>query len=679
MKNMQADFEDHRRDCYEALYSVLKDGTPGNRCSAVRGLARLNIDEHEARTHLVGLLGDPQLEVRLEATDAIRQLKISEATGQLIQLLVNDPEGDVRIEAVGALQAIGSAAAAGALIDCLEAEGYPNLDYFADDMEYCASWQVHSNSLNALGEIKDARAIRPVIDLLENETYEDLQDSGLRALIKLDKTTAEGFLLDLARHGPRLAKRRAIRALSGLSDECAALSPEIETTLLEALLDGDPQVRISAAKVLGKRQTMAAVVPLTMMLRDPDGEVRREVASILGELRGPAIVDKLLALLEEEDAGLKRRVVEVLGEVADPASQGPLIELLDGADDDLLYAVVGALGKIALPGPEDKLAAILANSDGEAAVRVRATEALGRILKTAASQKTPETDPGQAAGDALGALRAAVFEPDGAISCAAIMALGQMDAQDAEEILVDLLSGAEKSDPEEQPPATEPGTKDAEAAGHPVQLKKLAVRVLGQIRVPGPDTVDTLIELAETAEPDLRAEALISLGGINDGLALPIILGGFEAAVPEVRLAALEAVSSRIQSVQVVEQLIRLMDDPDPFIRQRAVAIIGQRNHPQAIDALSRALKDENRDVCRAAIAAISQDTAGRNSSALIVDLMFAFSGELRIDAAAALKRLGRFEVADDLRAILDDPEQENIHWICIDALAELFARELPK
>ena len=678
---MQADIEGHRRDCFEALYGVLKDGTPADRCCAVRGLARLNIDRHEARSHLVRLLGDPDLEVRLEAADAIGRLRVSEATGQLIRLLASDPEGDVRIEAVGALRAIGSAKAAAALIDCLEAEGYPHLDYFADDMEYCASWQVHSRSLSALGEIGDARAIGPVIDLLENQTYEDLQDSGLRALIKLDKTKAEGFLLRLLSHGRRLARRRAIRALSGLVDECGALSPEIETALVEALLDGDSQVRISAAKVLGKRRTMAAVVPLTMMLRDPDGEVRREVASILGELRGPAITDNLHALLQEEDAGLKRRVVEVLGEIGDPASQGPLVDLLDGADSDLLYAAVGALGEIAEPGSEDRLAAILADGAGEAAVRVRAAEALGRILKTAATRKATESDPGQLPGDATGALRAAVFDGNEAVSCAAITALGRVDAQSAEEILVDLLSGAARC--ERRAPLATPGAGHKapveNAAGYRVRVEKLAVRVLGQIRPPGPNTVDALIELAGTAAHDLRAEALISLGGVGDELVRPVILEGLEAAAPEVRAAALEAVALRDRPAQVVEQLIRLLDDPDPFIRQRAVELIGRCDDPRAVEGLLGALQDQDRDVCRAAIRAISHEIAGQNLSQRLVDLLFAFSGELRIDAAAALKRLGRFDAADDLRAILDDPERQIIHWICIDALAELFAGEPPK
>jgi hypothetical protein len=61
---------------------------------------------------------------------------------------------------------------------------------------------------------------------------------------------------------------------------------------------------------------------------------------------------------------------------------------------------------------------------------------------------------------------------------------------------------------------------------------------------------------------------------------------------------------------------------------------------------------------------------------ARIVELMFAFSAELATDAAAALRRMSDWGSAARLIAILDDPEQEEFHWICIDALAEMFARE---
>ncbi len=58
-----------------------------------------------------------------------------------------------------------------------------------------------------------------------------------------------------------------------------------------------------------------------------------------------------------------------------------------------------------------------------------------------------------------------------------------------------------------------------------------------------------------------------------------------------------------------------------------------------------------------------------------VIDLMFAFSGDLREDAAAALRRVGAHGGAARLLAMLGDPAREEHHWICIDALATLYAR----
>ena len=55
---------------------------------------------------------------------------------------------------------------------------------------------------------------------------------------------------------------------------------------------------------------------------------------------------------------------------------------------------------------------------------------------------------------------------------------------------------------------------------------------------------------------------------------------------------------------------------------------------------------------------------------------MFRFSGELRAEAPATLKRLGDFSAASLLLASLEDAAQEERHWICVDALAELYAVE---
>jgi len=87
-------------------------------------------------------------------------------------------------------------------------------------------------------------------------------------------------------------------------------------------------------------------------------------------------------------------------------------------------------------------------------------------------------------------------------------------------------------------------------------------------------------------------------------------------------------------------------------------------------------LNDGDRAVCRAALRALPGNTKSEELCARIFDLMFEFSAELVVDAATALRRMDDWSSASRLVAMLDDPKQEEFHWICIDALAEMFARE---
>jgi hypothetical protein len=87
-------------------------------------------------------------------------------------------------------------------------------------------------------------------------------------------------------------------------------------------------------------------------------------------------------------------------------------------------------------------------------------------------------------------------------------------------------------------------------------------------------------------------------------------------------------------------------------------------------------LDDGDRAVCRATLRALPGDMKSEELSACILELMFRFSSELTSDAAGALRRMSDRGSAAQLVAMLDDPEQEEFHWICIDALAEMFARE---
>ena len=712
--------EFNRDRVLETFYEVLGRDNALSRCCAVRALERVDGREDESRKRLIESLMDPDPDVRTDAAVTLGRMRIPEATQALLYSLENDPDGEVRVEAVKALSEIGSQAAVEPLIRCLQAHGYPDLEDsdMADEMPYAACWEVHSQTLDALGKFADARATESVIALLEDEEYADLQEKGLRVLAQISNDRAREFLLKALESTDPLARRRAARALTALPKleaESQDLSTEIVNRLTKALMDRDPGVRIYAARALGASTNPLVMVPMTMLLADPEAEVRREVAAVLGRMRGREIVDRLHDLLADPEPQVRREMARLLGEIGDPASSPYLEPLLACEDEDLLHDVIGAIGKLGVSGPETKLAEILASQDTHFSVRVQAASALGRLLRngTSAEQKENTVAP-----DLRGVLARAVFDPHDAVCQSALKALVDVDAENAVTTLSQILrrtrpanevrsdaatdcdaDSEEQEVPEElhrlivahdatsstlaammtpaveDVPATTEAAEDDRQAEPRNSVRILAVRLLGGLAAPGPQAVRELMDAYAEGDQALRREIIVALGRISDSEALPVILEALAAAEQEIRSVALDALECFPGVSAADEHLAGLLADENAFIRERAVQAIGAMKSPAALGALPRMLNDSDRLVCRAALRALPADMKSEALCARIVGLMFKFSAELTADAAAALRRMRDWDSAKRLLAILDDPNQEEFHWICIDALAEMFAR----
>jgi HEAT repeat protein len=711
---------DHER-VLQTFYEVFGRDNALSRCRAVKALERIDGRDDESRKRLIELLMDPDPDVRTDAAVTLGHMRVSEATDALLYNLENDPDGEVRVEAVKALSDIGSQASVEPLIRCLEADGYPHLEDgdIEDEMPYAACWEVHSQTLDALGRLGDARATESVVALLENDEYADLQERGFRVLAELSNDRARAFLLARLDADDPLARRRAARALTDvprLEADSEDLSSEILNRLTSALMDSDPGVRIYAARALARSSNPLVAVPLTMLLADPETEVRREVARVLGRMQGGLVVDRLHALLTDPDPTVRREVAKVLGEIGEPASATSLAPLLETEDEDLLHDVVEAVGKIGVPGTESKLAGILANADVHFTVRVAAANALGRLLRAASSAGRDED---AASPDPMAVLGEAVFDSRDAVSQAALKALVDIDPEGAVSTLSQLVAGERPAgeapsradaEPdvdageeeiseelqrligdhdattstlaalvtpsiEEVPETSEPEQSEAQAPPRST-IRTLAARLLGGLPAPGSRAVACLMDAYAQGDEVLRRETVVALGRIGDREALPLIAQALTAGEQEVRLAALDALESFPGASAADEQLVELLADEDAYIRERAVQTIGAVKSPAVLAHLPRMLDDGDRAVCRATLRALPGDMKSEELSACILELMFRFSSELTSDAAGALRRMSDRGSAAQLVAMLDDPEQEEFHWICIDALAEMFARE---
>ncbi|MBP80845.1 MAG: hypothetical protein CL395_02590 [Acidiferrobacteraceae bacterium] len=715
------------------LCGILERDNSLSRCCAVRALGRAQADDPDTLEHLIALLHDPDPDVRLDVAVTLGTLGQTGAVAPLVESLLGDPEGEVRIEAARALAKLRATQAVEPLIRCLREDGLPQLDLSVDDFEFGDSLEVQSQALTALGEIGDCRATAPVVEVLSNPDYEDLQESGFEVLSKLDDRQAEVFLLEqLASSSDSLTRRRAARALAGLAHgESQSGQPgSVILALINALLDVDATVRISAGQALATVDHPVVTVPLTLLLTDLDGQVRAEAADILVRAQAPGVVERLLEMVADADLELKVEITRILGGSGDPKTLPMLRKMLSSGDERLCYQAVNALGTLGLPGVEHDLARILNDPQFHTNTRARVATALGSIIGAAQTQvceRDAIADP--AREQTLQALELAVFDRNDAVALAALATLTELvTPQEAMQFLLTLLDGdravtevmplptenaAQEADNAESEPLSSSAPipeplrelvgehnaqtstlaailttphnarpavpRDAQggarAAAHSVQV--LAAGLLGQRAEPGSSAVPALIGVLEGADTRLIREALAALSRIGDPEAIAPILHCLESDDKDIRLGAIDALAGigKMQdSPALNEALTRLLDDPQATVREWAVRALAEAGGEMAAKQLPRMLADDHRSVCRRAMVGLTPAMASPELSDQLLANLFRFSAGLRYDAANAIRRLNDFESTPRLLKILSDKGKEELHWICIDALGEIYS-----
>ena len=171
-------------------------------------------------------------ELNYEKNDVINSSDsdIGESTIEQLINSLNNENIDVRKNAAIALIKIGEPAV-DMLINALENE----------------NWRVRWHSAEILGEIKDDRAVKPLINALNNKNNGVISNS--------------------------------IIAL------CEIGEPAVEI-LINALKDGEWRLRWHSAEILGEIKDDRAVKPLTDVLNDENNDVRMAATKALERIRG---------------------------------------------------------------------------------------------------------------------------------------------------------------------------------------------------------------------------------------------------------------------------------------------------------------------------------------------------------------------------------------------------------
>jgi HEAT repeat protein len=261
-------------------------------------------------------LGSNDRSVRRKAAETLGKLRDTRAVEPLIAALKDKDKG-VRRKAAEALGKLQGVQAVEPLIAALKDEHelvrqvalralgqiwqLPRLAELGS-----SSRSMRREAVEALGKLRDARAVEPLIVALEDDDWW-VRSGAARALRKLGDTRAVEPLIAVLRDEEELVRQHALRALGQIWQ-----LPD-----LTRLGSNDRSVQEEAAEALGELGDTRAVEPLIAALKDKDKGVREKAAEALGKLGEPA-VELLIATLGGNDEIMRWRSAWALHRIGTP-------------------------------------------------------------------------------------------------------------------------------------------------------------------------------------------------------------------------------------------------------------------------------------------------------------------------------------------------------------------------
>ncbi|MFP4055380.1 MAG: HEAT repeat domain-containing protein [Candidatus Brocadiia bacterium] len=307
---------------------------------------------------------------------------------------------------------------------------------------------VRCAALLALANATGAEAMDDVLAAMGSDDA-DYRAAGIAAAIAMpgQKATQQWVQRMKQASAPRRAAILDLLARRGDSSAVPAV--------LDAMEDPDPAVRRAAYEAILRVGDERAVKPLVAALGSESKEQQRAARTALKRLAGEAVTAAIAERLAGASAPVRAALLDVLAARGARAYFARIRSYADSQEPAVRAAAFSALGRLADASQLPALVELLVEADG-AAVRRAAQQALAAacsrvpdqeraaaVLADAMAGAPPPARAGLVsvlggldAARALGAIRAALDDPDGGVKDAAIRALAHWpDDRPAEDLL----------------------------------------------------------------------------------------------------------------------------------------------------------------------------------------------------------------------------------------------------
>ncbi len=351
--------------------------------------------------------------------------------------------------------------------------------------------------------------------------------------------------------------------------------------------DGDPDVRIFAAGVMGETGLKKAFEGLKMVLGTPEENLRYAAAEALGKIAEPKAIPLLIDCLN--DQWVRYPAIESLGQLHASEAIPDLIRLYH-EDEWVRLAVIEAIGKT---GSAEEIQFLIDQMDESDELVMQACfTSLARIEQRhscGAFERLRKTGL-----DVDGIITAGLEAHDPEIKKLAIWTLGLIGDQDHIHLLVNQLSDFDND--------VRNTAREA--------ISSLGARHTGSLTA----------YLETTSDTCLKKDLIEILAGIGDPVAIPAVLKTLEDGDEYVRETSARALGL-FKSRLAVDSLIEHLSDPSGRVRAACAASIGVLKAVKATRNLLKALEDafvEAREAASEALGRIGTTEAIRHVGALL-------------------------------------------------------------
>lgn len=686
----------HTTDITSAILPHIQSDNEVIRCAAVRALGRNGSDDPRSREVLLGLLHDPDPDVRSDAIEVLAPLIQPEDAAVVLESLIGDPVREVKLAAIQMLVELQDQSCIPQLRALVLSKCEDSVAW-EDEIADWDDWlDVQIASINALGTLGVADSLDDLLAALDDEMGQTLDIPVFRALAQMGKQGVI-WLVAWVDAGKGLARKRAADALAGadpallrdhldrlLAADDAALrllglsllsvdAPQAEDITLR---DASEQLRCAALRQFSHARpdwviaaladpseavqaTALKLLPLPLpehlqgMLIDnmlawlKTGSVvlASVAANLLPKIAAARAVDPLSALAFDGDRAIEARIAAIrsLGGHRDPAVTGILQDLLSDRSQQLRLVALHEIKSRAQSGDRSALTCLVQAVDGSLLDEDDAVQPL---------EAEAAADVGMQKEEATGNLR---ISEDGEI-----LRDSNGDVTDAGSSTLASLQIAT--------PAFE-----AKSSSNKPKSKRR------RVAIEGPDAV---------AE-DLSCVAMDAAAGLVSLRVANAVLSQINAPQDRVRIAAWRALTSEFSTcLEAAQAAPMALCDAQPEVRRHALAVLIGTG--QIDKFIQQALEDSDTLVRADAVAQLRgkrlldfvTDPAVAVRHAALFVVLNSDDAELSAQAIALVFDSARVDTiawglqrsalmhSEALRRLTDDAASGRDHFVILDALA---------